>query len=199
VADLGESILEREGRDVSNIDRIDRLSMIRSLLEDGEELLTGPTVPPDPQEAEQVRTEVENVTGFHPARHAQLREVTNELASPIDADAAELVDTAVEVERRLRNRTEKAVSEVEHVRGATRTLMETDGDLWRIAYPEVERVSLVGVSSVPATHVDLLHALLETTSVSVNLYFRRGTGPYLAERFTDLLDVPAPGTVVFES
>ncbi|MFC7074711.1 hypothetical protein ACFQJ7_08410 [Halovenus rubra] len=199
VTDFSERLLQESGYKTATIDRIDRLTILRSLLVDGKHRITGPAVPADPQEGEQIRAEVENVTAFHPSRHEQLRTVADGLAAPIDADGTELVDAAVDIERCLRDRTDDAVSEVQNVRRATRTLIETEGGLWTTAYPDVERLSLVGVSSIPAAYVDLLHALLETTAVSITVYFRRGTGPYLAECFPKLLDISGPGTVVFDS
>ncbi|MDL0134750.1 hypothetical protein [Halobacterium salinarum] len=197
-ATLSERLLESVGSSTTTIDRIDRLSMIRSMRSE-EGYATEPAVPTDPQQLEQVRTETESITGFHPCRVTGLRETTDSLAAPVDADAAELLCAGVEIERALRQRTEKAISDVELVRTATRELLHSDGDIWRNILSDTDRVSLVGISSIPAVHADLLHAIVATTAIPVDVYFRRGTGPYLERRLPDLLDVDAPGTVVFDS
>jgi ATP-dependent helicase/nuclease subunit B len=195
---IAERVLEADDRPNVALDRIDRLTMIRSVLRDGDPSVAAPAVPSDPQALEQLRTEVESVTGFHPARIDRLREIADGLDAPIDADAGEITTAAVGLERALRRRAEKAVSEVELLRRATRGLTAADGDPWRAAFPDVERVSLVGVSGLPIAHVDLLTAIARTTSVSIDVHFRRGTGAYLEDRFPALLEVADPGSVVFD-
>lgn len=198
-ADVGERILDAADLSTTTIDRIDRLSMIRSVLSDDQVSVTSPAVPSDPQSVEQVRTEIENVTGFHPGRLEIFREVAGGLTAPIDADTTEILSAATGIERALRQRTSKSISEVEFVRRATRKILATDGEIWREVFPEVDCVSLVGVSSVPAAHIDLLHAVLNSVSVSAHIHFRRGTGSYLSKRVPQLFDVVEPGAVVFES
>lgn len=197
--DVGKALLQNTDYPTKTIDRIDRLSMIRSILSDEQQSISGPAVPSDVQAVEQVRTEIENVTGFHPERLDRIRDAASERSAPIDVDSIELIDTAVGIERALRERTEKHVSKVEILRHAIRAVRETRGDLWKTTFPEVARLSLVGVSSVPAVHADLLHVLLGTSSVPVHVHLRRGTGTYLTRRLPDLFDINAPGTVVFES
>ncbi|RLM53529.1 hypothetical protein DVK02_13730 [Halobellus sp. Atlit-31R] len=197
-ADIGKALVQNTGSPAKAIDRTDRLSMIRSVLTEGDPPIEGPAVPSDPQAIEQVRTEIENVTGFHPDRLGRIRDAASERSTPIDTDSAELVDAAVAVQRALRRRTEKRVSEVEVVRHAVRAVRETDGALWETTFPEISRVSLVGVSSVPAAHADLLYVIQGASSVPVHVHLRRGTGSYLTCRLPDLFDIDAPGTVVFE-
>lgn len=197
-SEVGERILDAAGLPTTTIDRIDRLSMIRSVLSEDEMSITSPAVPSDPQTVEQVRTEIENVTGFHPERLEIFRDVADGLTAPIDADAAEILSAATGIERVLRQRTSKSISEVEFVRRAARNILATDGKVWHEAFPEVDCVSLVGVSSVPAAHIDLLHAVLNSVSVSVHIHFRRGTGSYLSRRVPQLFDVAEPGAVVFD-
>lgn len=195
---LGKQLLQSVGHLTKTIDRIDRLSIIRSILADGHPSVNRLAVPSDPQAIEQARTEIENVTGFHPERLHKLRDAADELTSPIDEDSTEVIDVAVSIQRALRHRTEKAVSEVEFVRRAVRVILNTQGDLWQTTLPNVDRVALVGMSSVSAAHADLLHAVLETSTVPVHVHFRRGTGSYLARRLPKLFDVNDPGAVVFE-
>lgn len=198
-AEVGERLLDAAGRSTATMDRIDRLSMIRSVLSEDEVSITAPAVPADPETVDQIRTEVENVTGFHPERLEVLRGVADELGAPVDADGAEILDAATGIQRALRERAAGAVSDVAFVRRSARRILATDGAAWEAAFPEVERVSLVGVSSVPAAHADLLHAVLDSVAVPVHIHFRRGTGSYLSRRVPQLFDVAEPGAVVFES
>ncbi len=173
--------------------------MIRSVLSDNEVSITTPAVPSDTQTVEQIRTEIENVTGFHPERLEVLQSVADGLKAPIDADAAEILNAATSVQRALRTRTSEAVSDVELVRRSTREILATQGAVWEAAFPGVKCVSLVGVSSVSAGQIDLLHAVLDAVSVPVHVHLRRGTGSYLSSRVPQLFDVADPGAVVFES
>lgn len=202
--DAAKKVLRADGVSTETIDRIDRLSLVRSILRDeGSALPRGVRVGSDaedgPQSVEQVRAEVETVTNFHPVRVEAFRDAAETLYTPVDSDATALLDGALFVEGALRERTAKAVSDEELVRRATRRIASTDGGVWRAAYPSIRSVSLVGTSSVSATHADFLHALLGSTTVAVDVYFRRGTGSYLVDRLPDLLDVSDPGREVFDS
>jgi ATP-dependent helicase/nuclease subunit B len=196
---VAKELLAVESNLSPTLDRIDRLSMIRSIRSDDEVSITSPAVPSDPQGIEQIRSEIENVTGFHPKRLSILETVGDGLTPPLDADTAELVEAATTIERTLRQRTTKAVSDVESIRVATRRILETNGEIWKQAYPEVDRVSLVGISSVLISYIDLLHAVLATVSVPVHIHFRVGTGTYLSHRVSKLFDIAEPGKVVFPS
>jgi hypothetical protein len=198
-AAVAERVLDTAGLPTATIDRIDRLSMIRSVLSADEVSITTPAVPSDSQTVEQIRTEVENVTGFHPERIEALQTVADGLKTPIDADSAEILNAATSVQRALRTRTSEAVSDVELIRRSTREIRGTEGAIWEAAFPEVECVSLVGVSSISAGQIDLLHAVLDAVSVRVHVHLRRGTGSYLSGRVPQLFDVADPGAVVFES
>jgi len=199
-SEVGKKLIPDDQRSVAAIDRIDRLSMIQSLLAKNNGLeLDKPMIPSAPQEIEQIRTVVESVTGFHPERLETFHETAEGLPSPIDIDSTEILEVAETVERSLRQDTEKVVSDVEFVRCASRNLLRTNGSCLEAAFPDVGRISLVGVSSLPAAHIDLLHAILEATQVPVHIHFRRGTGSYLSRRLPELLNVIEPGTVVFDS
>ncbi|WP_418282053.1 hypothetical protein [Halorubrum sp. DTA98] len=201
---LSIRLLESTERPTTTIDRIDRLTLLRSILaettsQESSEIPFPPRFTSrEPQQVEQIRTEVETVTNFHPERVAAWRDTADELDSPIDATATELLDTALGLERGLRERTSKAVSETELVRRATRSLMATDGSVWERAYPRIERLTLLGLSTLSAPHTDLVHGILATTTVEVHIHFRSESGVYLEDRAGDLLAVTDPGTEVFE-
>ncbi|WP_223174187.1 hypothetical protein [Halorubrum aquaticum] len=201
---ISNQILDQTRGSTTTIDRIDRLSLLRSFFDGStpdEEMEV--SLPPGissraPQQIEQIRTEVETITNFHPQRVAAWRNTATEIYHPIDEEAEVFLETALAVERQLRERTTKAVSETGLIRRATRSLVRTDGSVWEEAYPDIQRVSLLGLSSLSAPHTDLVHALCATTPVEVHVHFRSGTGEYLQSRVESLLDITNPGTEVFE-
>jgi ATP-dependent helicase/nuclease subunit B len=197
--DVATQLLATDTHPPTPLDRIDRLSMIRSIRSDDEGSITSPAVPAEPRTLEQIRTVIENVTGFHPERLDVFRTVGNGLTPPLDADIADLVEAATTIEQRLRHRSSTSVSEVQSVRRATRRILDTDGDVFRQTYPDIDRVSLVGISSVAISHIDLLHAVVASVSIPVHIHLRAGTGAYLSHRVSQLFDVSNPGTVVFPS
>lgn len=194
-------VLETTGRPTAAVDRVDRLSLIRSMLADAPDDPSADVTLPtgaasrDPRHVEQIRTEAEAITNFHPERIAAWRASAGEIDGPIDEEAEAVLDAALGVERELRDLTAKAVSETALLRRATRSITATDGSAWTEAYPNAERLTLLGLSSLSAPHTDLVNALLTATSVEVRVHFREGTGEYLRRRVPDLLAVDDPGTV----
>ncbi|WP_123620317.1 hypothetical protein [Halorubrum sp. CSM-61] len=202
--------LEAAGRPTAAVDRVDRLALIRSILDaaaadDSTDPSRSTDLPlptgassRDPRRVEQIRTEVEAITNFHSERIAAWTETAGGLDGPIDEGAAELLDAALAIERELRDRTAEAVSETALLRRATRAIAATNGSAWDEAYPGIERITLLGLSSLSAPHTDLLNALLAVTPVAAHVHFREGTGEYLRRRVPDLLAVDDPGTEAFE-
>ncbi|MFC6952886.1 hypothetical protein [Halorubellus litoreus] len=198
------TILRGESESTEAIDRIDRLALVRDLLDNSPESVT-PTVSlpagidsRGPQHVEQVRAEVEAVTNFHPERIAAWEDASTELYDPIDLDTAELLEVALDVEHGLREPTPKATSETELVRRATRALTATDGGAWTNVFAHIDRLSLVGLSSISADLADFVHGLVATTTLDVHVHFRAATGEYLKSRVPALFDVSEPGQVMFE-
>lgn len=203
---LSKRLLTAIDRPKRSIDRIDRLTLLRSALDDpqGLEADLSSNLPgvssSDPQHIEQLRTEIETVTNFHPDRIQAWKRVADDLQDPIDVETTERLVVGLDVEQALRERTqeEKAVSETELVRRATRSIVETSGSAWTKTYASIERVWLLGLSSLSATHADLLQSLLSETAAEVRIHFREGTGDYLTGRLRSLLEVDRPGREVFE-
>lgn len=200
---VSRTLLSANERLTEAIDRIDRLSLIRGLLDESAMSSPEVTLPVgissrDPQHIEQIRTEVETITNFHAERITAWATTADELSEPIDVDTAELLETALDVERGLREQTEKVTSDIELIRRATRELTTTDGNAWNKVFDHIGRLSIFGLSSISAPYADFIHAITATTSVDVHIHFRRATGDYLSERMPALLDVSGPGTVVFE-
>jgi len=195
--------LETAGRPTAAVDRVDRLSLIRSILEAGGSdepttLSSDRSRAGDPQRIEQIRTDVEAITNFHPDRLAAWGETADKIDEPIDDEAETILETGLGAERELRERTTKAVSETALLRRATRSITATNGSAWAEAFPEIERLTLLGLSSLSAPHTDLVHGLLAATSLTVHVHFREGTGEYLRGRVPDLLAITDPGTEAFE-
>ena len=202
--ELSRSVLADRGFATEALDRIDRLAAVRDLLEEAAESAEAHGSLParvgnqDPKHVEQIRAEVESATNFHPKRIAAWHETAERLYEPLDGETGELLDTAVEIERRLRRSDLKAVSEAELVRRATRTLIWSNGYAWEQLYSDVSRLTVVGLSSISATQADFVHALLVSTSLDVHLHFRRRTGEYLKGRVPELLEIENPGRGIFE-
>jgi len=198
-------VLESAGRPTGAVDRVDRLSLIRSIFgvtapddSTGFALSTG-APSRDPRRVERIRTEVEALTNFHPERLSAWTGTAAELDGPIDAEADAVLDAALGIERELRDRTAEAVSETALLRRATRSITATNGSVWREAYPDIDRLTLLGLSSLSAPHTDLVNALLTATAVEIHVHFREGTGEYLRRRVPGLLAIADPGTVPFPS
>jgi ATP-dependent helicase/nuclease subunit B len=193
----------KEG-DISSraIDRIDRLSLVNQLCD--ESVVERPTInlPPSIQSRdpyiEQVRTEVETLSNFHPERISAWEKTVDDLPNPIDADTVELLEVALNVEEELRAETDKAISDGELIRRAIRQLTATSGETWTTAFDNIDRLSMVGLSSISAPYADLIHAVAMTTPVDIHIHFRPATGDYLTDRVPPLFDISSLGEVVFE-
>jgi len=200
--DMSEDLLDTRGISTKSIDRIDRLSLIRRLLDESMSSLTV-SLPVgistrDSQHIEQIRAEVETITNYHPERLTAWSATVEELSEPIDADTEELLELALDIERGLRAQTGKVVTDGDCIRSATWELSRTDGEVWLETYSDIERVSLFGLSTISATYADFLNAVASTTSTEVHIHFREATGPYLKDRLPALFDISEPGTEVFQ-
>jgi len=198
---VAEELLTAADTTPTSLDRVDRLALLQSLPTEtsdqppGLRQLCSTQRDTGPQQLEQLRAEVESMTNFHPDRLAALRDVTDEFAAPIADEATTLVDGGLAVERWLRDQTAKAVSKTTLLRRATRRL-DSGSEVWTDHYADIERVSLVGVSSTPAPEIDFLHGLCTATTVDIELHLRPGTSEYLTARLPDLLSIEGPGQEV---
>ena len=198
---VAEELLAAADTTPTSLDRVDRLALLQSLPSatpdqpPGLQPLLSTQHDTDPQQLEQIRVEIESMTNFHPDRVAALRDVTDAFAGPIADEATTLVDGGLAVETWLRDRTVKMVSKTALLRRATRRL-DGDDEVWTDRYPDIERVSLVGVSSIPAPEVDFLRSLCTATTVEIELHLRPGTSEYLTTHLPDLLSIEDPGQEV---
>ena len=184
--DVAVNVLAAAGKSTRRLDRIDRLSLLRVALEN--DALVGDATNvtarhlTDPDQVEQIRTEVEAVTNLTPAHIDTLRRVASGLRSPVDVDAREAIEVALAAQDMLDERTDRVVSDAALVRHATQLLHDTGGTAWNEVYPQIARCSLVGLSSIPAPQADFLAAIAETTETDVHVYFGQATGSYLTAR-----------------
>ena len=199
---VASNVLETSGKPSKALDRVDRLALLGDILSGENEaterfrLVFGGEPAQSGNAIEQARRELEVTTNYHPLRVRALRQAVESIPSPIDIDASDLVDGTLAVERALRRRSEKSPSDGALIRRATRTVIDTDGSAWDEAYPSVKRLALVGLSTVPATLVDLFNAITSRCDVEAHLFLRRGTGPFLEQRLAEVWSVPNPGRVV---
>ncbi|GAD53411.1 hypothetical protein MBEHAL_2171 [Halarchaeum acidiphilum MH1-52-1] len=193
------------------LDRIDRLHFVERVLADAREsgaewasdlaVVVGARPSERVERVEQVRAEVETVTGWHPRRLESMRACGSGLDAPDDRAAAALVSAAVELHAALRERADgdDAVSTASVIRAATRTLAAHGDRGWRESHPSIERVTLAGVSTLSATLADFLLTLGAETSVDVHLHLRHATGERIASRLAAHASIEDPGAEVFES
>jgi hypothetical protein len=201
-ATVASYVLETAGKSSKALDRVDRLALLGDILSGENEatdrfrLVVGGEPAQSGNAIEQARRELEVTTNYHPDRVREFRQAVESVPSPIDVDAGDLLDGTLAVERALRRRSEKSPSDGALIRRATRTVIDTDGAAWDEAYPSVERLALVGLSTVPATLVDLFSGVTSRCDVEAHLFLRRGTGSFLEHRLPDVWSVPEPGRVV---
>jgi len=199
---VASHILDTAGEPSKALDRVDRLALLGDILSGENEatdyfrMVFGGEPAQSGNAVEQARRELEVATNYHPDRVRAFRQVIESAQSPIDVDASDLLDGTLAVERVLRRRSEKSPSDGALIRRATRTVIDTGGSAWDEAYPSAERMALVGLSTVPATLVDLFSAITSRCDVEAHLFLRRGTGPFLEQRLADVWPVPNPGQVV---
>lgn len=199
---VAEELLAATDTTPTHLDRVDRLAILQSLPAElaeqppGLRSLLDTRRDEGAQQLEQVPSEIESVTNFHPARVEAVRSVTDEFARPIADETTTLVNGGVAIERWIRGRTAKTVSKAALLRRATRHLDRTDDNPWTERYPDIEQVSFVGVSSISAPYVDFLHALCTATGADIEIHLRPGTGDFLTERLPELLTIDNPGREV---
>ncbi|MFC7095792.1 hypothetical protein [Halobaculum marinum] len=207
--DVARQVAGAANAPTERLDRVDRLYHLDGALDDARDrdaewwrslaVSMGADLTAAVEAVEHLRNEVETTTGFHPDRLATLRERARELGAPDRDDALARVDAAVELQRALARRVEVAPTGDAVTRGATRKLAAHGQSLWAEAYPNVERVTVAGVSTVGATLADLLAVLSRRTDATVGLHLRHATGDRLADRLGQLSAIDAPGSTVVDA
>ena len=199
-ATVAKRLLDTADRSTQSLDRVDRLHLLDEILADEGppreffEVLLGQDPTSDLKMVERTRSEIEAITNYHPERVESYKNAAETLAPPIEADAHDVLDGVLRVERELRRRTEIAPTDTELIRLATREIVESNGSIWESAYPDIERVVVVGLSNVSASLIDLLTAIARNTTVEAAIWLRSGTESALSSRLP-LTVVTDPGEV----
>jgi ATP-dependent helicase/nuclease subunit B len=203
-ADVATALLDGPAGDPpGTVDRIDRIPLLETLLQEHTEIADRFRVvfgvpPADSVKAvEQARREIETVTGYHPHRLDAIRTWCRQNEQPAAADAGDVLEATVAIERRLRRRTDRLTSKEALVRQASRDLSRRGAELWYQRFATIKRVWLCGLSTISATRADLLTSLLTTTDVDVHVTSRHASGAILRERLPGLLGIDEPGAEVF--
>lgn len=185
------------------LDRIDRLQLLETVLEtDGParthlQRVIGTSLPATLKRVEQVCTEIESITGYHPERVAALQEWCDTTTTPAAADTRDLLVGTLAVERQLRERSGKLASSDAVVRRACR-ILTADPSVWETAFSAIERVLVYGVSTLSAALVDLLASILQATELEAHVGCRPASGGVTATRLRTVLDISSPGQEVFD-
>lgn len=207
--EVARRVTGSRGGQTEVLDRIDRLWHLEAVLEDARDaedvwytdlaVSTGTGLPERPEVVEAIRSEIETVTGFHPGRLDALRTTADEVSSPTDSDTHARIEAALAVQRTLTRRVEPAPTPDTVIRAATRTLAAEGDAAWQAAYESVDRITVAGTASLPATLADFLHVLGAETTVDVHLYLRAATGSTIRDRLPTACAVDDPGHEVIES
>jgi hypothetical protein len=180
----------------ARLDRIDRLGLLETCLEDVppplERLIATPPSA-TPADVETVWRTTTAMTNYHPARIDAFCEWFDGRSSPAAADARDLLAGGLAVEQRLAAATDHLTSDAALLRLACRRLRAGGADIWRAAVGSVDRVWVCGLSGLPAPLADLLGAVLRATAVSVTVVLRPVAAAELGERLAALVGVPEPG------
>ncbi|MFC7059896.1 hypothetical protein [Halovenus salina] len=167
---------------------MDRLRLIEEALESQPAAISrltrvfGSSIVDQATEIEAAREELSVLTGYQPSRLSALETVCNEISTVASQDALDLLVGVRDLQKRFQERLEGYVSAESVVRHSCELLVESDGDAWPDMYADIERVNVVGISTLGTPLLEFLRALERTTSVTVHLYLRAQTGPRIADR-----------------
>ncbi|WP_254271014.1 hypothetical protein [Haloarcula marina] len=181
------------GDDRTVLDRLDRRRLLDDVLADPPDAVerlravVGSDLAAAAERVEALREERLLLTGRNPEREAAVRDICAQLPSVVAADTRDAFDGIRAVERTVRERAAGFLGPGAVIEAATERLRATDGDAWAGAFPNVERVTLAGVSTLGTPLLDFLDALAATTDTAVHLYLRAGTGPQIAARLDERL------------
>lgn len=191
------------------LDTVDRLYHLRSILAEAQQagaswytdlvVSMGTGLPERPEDVEAIRSEVEMITGFHPDRLEALHTAADGITPPADRDSHACIMAAVAIQHALTHQLESAPTPDTVIRAATRILAAEGEAAWQAAYGTVDRVTVAGIASLPATLVDFLRVLATETTVDIHLYLRAATGPTVHDRLPALCAIDNLGHEVIES
>ncbi|MBP1987192.1 hypothetical protein [Halolamina salifodinae] len=179
-------LLDAAGTQTETIDRIDRLKHLDTLLDHDTEAndrlraAFGSDLTARAETIAAAHSRVGEMTGWAEGRLDALSAVASSLPGVAPRDTADVIAGVRALEQGLAERVAPVHSR-ETLLPAAAERLQTDPDLWREAFPSVERLSVAGVSAVDAPLLDLLDAAA-SAGVDVTLSLRPGTGPAIVDR-----------------
>lgn len=189
----GEIVATDHGTEPTVLDRTDRLRLIEEILDSqpGEvsrlSRVFGTSLTTQLEQVEAAREELSLLTGYQPSRLSAFEDVCTTLDSVASLDALDLLAGISSLEEHLQDRVDAYASPEAVLKAARNVLKDAGGDVWRGRYPAVERVNVVGISTLGTPLLDFLATLGRETSVTVQLYLRAYTGPRIANRLPSRL------------
>jgi ATP-dependent helicase/nuclease subunit B len=196
-----EIVSPESGTDPTVLDRTDRLRLLAEILDaQSDDVLRlcqvfGTSLTTQLEQIEAARAELSLLTGYQPSRLSAFERVCTEIDTVARLDALDLLTGISSLEEHLRNRVDAYVSPEAVLETGCEVLRDSGGDIWQDHYPAVERVNVVGVSTLGTPLLDFLAALGRETTVTVHLYLRAYTGPRIANRLQSRIEgTPASGS-----
>jgi len=189
-----ELVRAGQGTAPTVLDRTDRLRLIEEIVEEppGEvahlQRVFGASLPTQLARIEAAREELSLLTGYQSARLSAFERVCANVDSVARLDAQDLRTGITSLQEHLRSQSDAYVSPATLLEAAQMLVEESNGDIWQERYPTVERLNVVGVSTLGTPLLALLAALGEETAVTVHLYLRAATGPRIANRLHSRID-----------
>lgn len=192
-ATIATEILTASHERPAVLDRMDRLRLIEELLDTQPAAVSrltrvfGSAVADRPKEIETAREELSVLTGYSQSRLAALETVCDGIPTVASQDALDLLHGVRELQEQLQDKVDGYVSSAAVLTRSSELLAGTDGDAWPDRYGEIERVNVVGISTLGTPLLEFLQTLERETTVTVHLYLRAQTGPRIADRLPERL------------
>ena len=190
----GEIVATDSGTDPTVLDRTDRLRLVEEILDsqpgDVARLnrVFGASLTAQLERIEAAREELSLLTGHQPSRLSAFESVCTGIESVASLDARDLLIGVSSLEQHLRDQVDVYASPEAVLETGRNLLRDSGGEIWRERYPAVERVNVVGISTLGTPLLEFLAALGRETSVTVHLYLRAYTGPRIANRLQSRLE-----------
>ncbi|MFD1635370.1 hypothetical protein ACOZ4L_16845 (plasmid) [Haloplanus ruber] len=189
-----ELIATAKESDPAVLDRMDRLRVLEDLLVspsgDASRLsrVFGTSLTTQLDQIEAAREEVLLLTGNQPTRHSALETVCDELDGVASRDALDLLTGISSLEKQLRNSVEEYTSSAAVLEAGAEVVTGSEGSVWQNKYSGIERINVVGISTLGTPLLTFLTAIGRETSSTVHLYLRAHTGPRIASRLRSRLN-----------
>jgi ATP-dependent helicase/nuclease subunit B len=188
---IAQQLLATVDRSPRSVDRVDRLKHVEVILSEPSDATDrlraafGSELQAHAEAVEAAHRRVAGMTAWEPDRLNALDATAANLLTVAARDTADIAAGVQALEQGLVERVGTTHSR-EALLSTAASLVDDEPELWREAFPAVERLSLAGISAVDAPLLDLLVTAADA-GVDVRLYLRPGTGPAIADRLSDRL------------